>query len=40
MEESLKGILKDFKSYSIQDREIFHEKAKKIANTYNDGVYE
>ena len=29
-----------FKSYSIQDRDIFCEKAKRIADTYDDGVYE
>ena len=38
-EVNLKDVPRHFKSYSIQDRDIFYEKAKRIANTYDDGVY-
>ena len=39
-EEDHKDVPGHFKSYSIQDRDIFCEKAKHIADTYDDGVYE
>ena len=39
-EEDHKDVPVHFKSYSIQDRDIFCEKAKQIAYTYDDGVYE
>ena len=39
-EENLKDIPIHFKSYFIQDWDIFYEKAKRIADTYDDGVYE
>ena len=39
-EKNLKDVHVHFKSYSIQDRGIFCEKAKRIADTYDDGVYE
>ena len=39
-EEDHKDVSVHFKSYSIQDRDIFCEKAKRIADTYDDGVYE
>lgn len=38
-EENLKDVPIHFKSYSIQDRDIFYEKAKRIVDTYDDGVY-
>ena len=37
---NLKDVPRHFKSYSIQDRDISCEKAKRIADTYDDGVYE
>ena len=39
-EEDHKDVPGHFKSYTIQDRDIFCEKAKRIADTYDDGVYE
>lgn len=39
-EGSPKDVPKHFKSYSIQDRDIFCEKATRIVDTYDDGVYE
>ena len=39
-EEDHNDVLRHFKSYTIQDRDIFCEKTKRIANTYDDGVYE
>ena len=39
-EEDHKDVSRHFKSYIIQDRDIFCEKAKRIADTYDDGVYE
>ena len=37
-EENLGDVPKP--SHSIQERDIFCEKAKRIANSYNDGIYE
>ena len=39
-EEDHKDVPGHFKSYTIQNRDIFCEKAKRIADTYDDGVYE
>ena len=39
-EEDHKDVSGHFKSYIVQDRDIFCEKAKCIADTYDDGVYE
>ena len=39
-DEDLKNVVLYFKSYSIQDMDIFCEKAKRIVDTYDDGVYE
>ena len=38
-EEDQKDVPIHFKSYSIQERDIFCEKAKRIVDTYDDGVY-
>ena len=37
--KNLKDVLVHFKFYSIQDRDLFWEKAKRIANPNDDGVY-
>ena len=39
-EEDHKDVPGHFKSYTILDRDIFCEKAKRIADRYDDGVYE
>ena len=39
-EEDHKDVPGHFKSYTIQNRDIFCEKAKRIADTCDDGVYE
>ena len=39
-EEDHKDVLGHFKSYMLHDRDIFCEKAKHIADIYDDGVYE
>ena len=38
-EGSLRDFPKHFKSYSIQDKYIFCENAKRIVSTDDDGVY-
>lgn len=39
-DKDLRNVPLHFKSYTVQDRHIFYEKAKRIANIYEDGVYE
>ena len=39
-EDDHKDVPGHFKSYTIQDRDIFCEKVKWIVDTYDDGVYE
>ena len=39
-EEDHKDVSGHFKSYTIQDRDIFCEKVKQIADTYDGEVYE
>ena len=39
-DKDLRNVPPHFKSYTIQDRHIFCEKATRIANIYDDGVYE
>ena len=39
-DEDLRNVAPYFKYYNIQDRHIFYEKAKCIADIYDDGVYE
>ena len=36
----MRNVPPHFKSYNIQDRYIFYEKAKRITDIYDDGVYE
>ena len=36
----MKAISRYFKFYSIQDKDIFYEKAKRMGDTYDEGVYE
>ena len=39
-EDDHKDVSGHFKTYTMQDRDIFCEKAKRIADIYDDGVYE
>ena len=38
--DDLRNVPSHFKSYSIQDMDIFWKKAKRIMDTYNYGVFE
>ena len=39
-DEDMRNVPPHFKSYTIQDRHTFCEKTKRIADIYDDGVYE